>query len=162
MEADLHAAALVAFAPTTIALAWYFRHPADPLRSWWAEGRRRILYGVATLVGFFVAFAVTVPAYKGGYGPVAQLWLPCVVAVSIAVGASRRAVRLSSFVALVGVAILLGNHYNRLVYSPQRCAYTGKDETFIKHSCNRAAKAVGLWHSGFSGIYGVRVEPTPP
>ena len=158
MEASFHATALLGVVAACGLAIWPWG--TRPHSS--GEATRAFFRGALTCLGAFAVLLTLVPMYLCGAGnnPSAQLWLPGVAAGVCAAFLPGVRARRVVIAALVGVGVLLGNHFHTLVLDPDRCAYTGEVGPLISNSCScgRPARAVRLWHTPLTGIYALSVE----
>ncbi|HZR70543.1 MAG TPA: hypothetical protein VFB01_15985 [Burkholderiales bacterium] len=152
-EDDLHALALIALLPLAALIVRRFgRKPGA---------------GVPALLAFLLVFAVPYaigPAYA--FGPkivsVSQVIVPALTAGACAAYLQRRWTRWIVNAAMLLIAMALSAHFVSMVAAdPGRCAYAGNTDRYVSYRCNKPADAYPLWHTSFTGIYGLRPARPP-
>jgi len=150
MGADLHALVLLGLVPLAAALVWCFgKKPMSGLR------------GFLAFLLVFIVSAGWGPAYAFGPKVVAimQVIIPSLVAMVCAAFIKNHWARWGSNTALLVISMFLSGHFVGLVAAdPARCEYTGHTDQHVAYRCNKPAEPYRLWHTAFTGIYGLRAK----
>lgn len=108
------------------------------------------------LVSGFLLYGLRFSCLCGpGNNPSSQLWIPLLSAITTSFFVKKVALRRSLISLFVIMGIILSSDFHSLVLDSQSCSYTG-DSEYIENSCNVSATAYDLWHTSFTGIYGVK------
>lgn len=113
------------------------------------------------MLAFLLVFIVSTawgPAYA--FGPrivaVAQVMIPALVAAVSAAYIANRWIRWGSNIAFVFVSLFLSMHFLTLVATDaSRCEFVGNTDKYVSYRCDKPAEAYRLWHTWFTGIYGL-------
>jgi hypothetical protein len=156
VDADLHALILLGLLPAGTVVALVFRGHSEPPRL----ARARAIQAVLAFAGTIVVVYLLTPYCTCGpkNNPSVQLWFPPIVAALCAIIVNRKWLRRTMTASFTIAALFLASNFHALVLDTTRCAYTGEIGPFISNSCNKPAQAVALWHTWFTGIYGINLK----
>ena len=149
MDANGHAIALLAVFPLGVALLGKFCFRPRTGREW--------LIGLLRGLGAFVV-VMSVLFLRGislcGTNPETQWYVPAIIAGMCAASARTWEIRFGLVVLFLVIAVLLGDQYRSLLNSTEE--YAGLDDGHPFITCDKPVTAYKLWHSWFSGIYGLK------
>lgn len=152
MAATIHALLLLLIPVTAIFLCVKYGHLPKDLRGWAGASGRVLLALFGSVV---VLYVLSLSCLCGtGNNPSSQKWIPILSVLPIAFLIVAPRLRRLSVSIFIFLGFILSLHFHSLVLNQTACAYTG-DAEYISNSCKVPARALKLWHTSITGIYGI-------
>ena len=155
MDADVHAICLLAVYPIGIAILAKFGHRPRTVEQWIAATFLFIL-------GFVLVFAAVAPyvvTLCDSPTPNLQWIAPGGLAAIAAATVRPWKMKIVLVALFIVTAIFLCTQYRHLLWSKEQ--YVGLAAGHPVFTCDKPAAAFPLWHSWFTGVYGVKLDEAP-